>query len=77
MVAATASAAHFRSERLAITDSWSSHYKQARGKFELLFKQLNDLNPGAINNASLAESETTRGGVARLIGTVGGAAHRN
>lgn len=56
MVAATASAAHFRSERLAITDSWSSHYKQARGKFELLFKKLNDLNPGAINNASLAEA---------------------
>ncbi|CAJ0780638.1 hypothetical protein LMG18090_01217 [Ralstonia mannitolilytica] len=50
------SAAHFRAERLAATGSWEAHYKQARGKFELLFKKLSDLNPGAITDESLAEA---------------------
>lgn len=54
--AAAASASHFRNERLAITNSWSKHYAQARGKFDLLFKKLNDLNPGAISDANLAEA---------------------
>ncbi len=54
--AAATSAARFRAERLAISDSWSLHYKQARSKFELLFQKLNDLNPGAITDAHLAEA---------------------
>jgi hypothetical protein len=53
---AATSSAQFRAERLAISDSWTTHYKSARGKFELLFTKLNDLNPGAITNASLTEA---------------------
>lgn len=53
---AATSAAQFRAERLAVTDSWETHYNQARGKFELLFKKLSDLNPGAITDDSLAEA---------------------
>jgi hypothetical protein len=52
--AATA-VALFRAERLAISDSWETHYNLAREKFELLFKKLGDLNPRAITNESLAE----------------------
>lgn len=52
---AATSAAQFRTERLAVSDSWETHYNQARGKFELLFNKLNDLNPGAITDDSLAE----------------------
>lgn len=53
---AAISAAQFRAERLAITDSWSIHYQEARSKFDLLFEKLSDLNPGAINDSSLAEA---------------------
>lgn len=53
---AATSSAQFRAERLAISDSWTTHYKSARGKFELLFKKLNDLNPGAITNANLTKA---------------------
>lgn len=53
--AATA-AAKFRAERLAITDSWETHYKQARGKFDQLFSKLSDLTPDAITDASLADA---------------------
>ena len=53
--AATA-AAQFRSERLTVSDSWETHYNQARGKFELLFEKLSDLNPGAITDENLAEA---------------------
>ena len=53
---AAASAALFRSERLAISDSWETHYRQARGKFELLFEKLNDLNPNAITDENLADA---------------------
>lgn len=53
---AAISGAQFRSERLAITDSWEAHYKQARSKFELLFTKLNDLDPDAITDANLAET---------------------
>ncbi len=53
--AAEVSAARFRAERLAVSSSWSTHYRQARGKFELLFKKLNDLNPGSIADSNLAE----------------------
>ncbi|MCW5223638.1 XamI family restriction endonuclease (plasmid) [Verminephrobacter aporrectodeae subsp. tuberculatae] len=52
---AVTSTAHFRAERLAVSGSWETHYTQARGKFELLFKKLSDLNPGAITDGSLAE----------------------
>lgn len=54
--AAATSAAQFRNERLAITDSWATHYNQARGKFDLLFEKLNDLNPGAISDQNLADA---------------------
>ena len=54
--AAATSVALFRGERLAISDSWATHYKQARGKFELLFAKLNDLTPGAISEHNLAEA---------------------
>jgi XamI restriction endonuclease. len=53
---AATSAAQFRTERLAVTDSWATHYNQARGKFDLLFKTLSDLNPGAITDDNLAEA---------------------
>lgn len=53
---AAISAAQFRAERLAVTDSWVTHYTRARGKFELLFKKLSDLNPGAITDNSLADA---------------------
>ncbi|MBL9152742.1 MAG: XamI family restriction endonuclease [Verrucomicrobiales bacterium] len=43
----------FRDERLAISDSWDTHYHDARAKFESLFEQLNNLNPGAITDKSL------------------------
>lgn len=52
---AAISAAQFRAERLAVTDSWSTHYQQARIKFEVLFGKLSDLNPGAITDSNLAE----------------------
>lgn len=51
---AATSASKFRAERLAVTGSWGAHYTQARGKFELLFEKLSDLNPGAITDDSLA-----------------------
>lgn len=53
---AATSAAEFRADRLAVSDSWETHYIQARGKFELLFTKLCDLNPGAITNDNLAEA---------------------
>jgi hypothetical protein len=53
---ATTAAAQFRTERLAITDAWSSHYSQARAKFELLFETLDDLQKEAISDARLAEA---------------------
>jgi XamI restriction endonuclease len=53
---AATSSAQFRTERLAVSDAWATHYNAARGKFELLFAKLNDLNPGAITDASLAEA---------------------
>lgn len=53
---ATTSAAEFRADRLAVTGAWESHYKQARKKFDLLLKNLNDLNPGAITDNNLADA---------------------
>jgi hypothetical protein len=47
-------ASHFREERLAVSDAWETHYRQAREKFEDVFRELNDLNPGAITDESLA-----------------------
>ena len=54
--AAAISAAQFRAERLAVSDSWTTHYNQARNKFELLFEKLNNLNPGAIRDEDLAQT---------------------
>ncbi len=51
---AATSAALFRAERLAVTDSWATHYNAARAKFELLFQHLGDLTPGGISDAALA-----------------------
>lgn len=51
---AVTAAAQFRAERLAVSDSWQNHYKQARTKFDRLFEELNDLNPGAVTLGKLA-----------------------
>ena len=53
---AATSAAQFRAERLAVSDSWATHYSQARTKFELLFEKLSDLNPGGITDENLSEA---------------------
>jgi len=53
---ATTSSAQFRAQRLAVSGSWAAHYNSARAKFELLFKKLSDLNPGAITDDNLAEA---------------------
>ncbi len=53
---AATSSAQFRAERLAVSDSWATHYSSARGKFELLFKKLSDLSPGAITDDNLAKA---------------------
>lgn len=47
-------ASRFREERLAVSGAWETHYRQAREKFEHVFRELNDLNPGAITDESLA-----------------------
>lgn len=49
-------AAQFRSERLAISDSWDTHYNQARTKFEQLFDKLGNLDPNAITDDQLADA---------------------
>jgi hypothetical protein len=51
---AAASAAQFRAERLGASGAWEAQVAQARGKFELLFEKLGDLNPDAITNDNLA-----------------------
>ncbi|WP_020483497.1 XamI family restriction endonuclease [Methylomonas sp. MK1] len=53
---ATTSKLEFRSNRLAATTAWTSHYQAAREKFELLFQHLNNLNPDSITNAALADA---------------------
>jgi XamI restriction endonuclease len=53
--AASTSAAQFRAERLAISDAWATHYKEARAKFEQLFATLNDLQQGAVSDGELAQ----------------------
>jgi len=53
---AATSAAQFRAERLAVSESWETHYTQARDKFALLFEKLSDLNPGAITDGKIAEA---------------------
>lgn len=52
---AAISSGQFRAERLAVSGSWATHYKLARGKFELLFQKLSDLNPSGISDKSLSE----------------------
>ena len=53
---AATSAEQFRTDRLAVSDAWTTHYHAARSKFELLFSKLSDLNPDAITNANLADA---------------------
>lgn len=53
---AATSSAQFRDERLAVSDSWATHYSSARSKFELLFERLCDLNADAITDDSLADA---------------------
>ncbi|ARP92041.1 restriction endonuclease [Bordetella genomosp. 9] len=53
---AAIAAAQFRAERLAASDSWQTHYDDARSKFELLFGKLDDLAPGAITDDKLADA---------------------
>lgn len=55
-LAADRSAALFRAQRLTVSNSWVAHYQQAREKFELLFRSLNDLNPGAMDSKRLADA---------------------
>lgn len=52
---AAISTAAFRAERLTASDSWDAHYKQARGKFELLFEKLHDFDAEAITDGNLAD----------------------
>lgn len=53
---AATSASLFRSERLSVSDSWDTHYHQARQKFELLFARLGDLESNGITDLNLAEA---------------------
>lgn len=53
---ANLSSLQFRAERLAVSDAWSTHYKGARAKFELLFEKLNNLSPDAVNDDNLADA---------------------
>lgn len=48
------SSCNFRNERLAPTDSWQDHYHQARGKFEALFRQFDDLQLHNLSDDALA-----------------------
>lgn len=48
------SAAAFRAERLAPTEAWKEHFTKARERFAALFKQLGELSPRQMSDASLA-----------------------
>ncbi len=61
---ATISADNFRSSRLAPSDLWANHYNSAYEKFEVLLEKLNDLNPGQITDAKLADVYTSKLGEA-------------
>ena len=61
---ATTAAQQFRTERLAASDSWESHYMAARAKFELLLKTLGNLAPDSITDDSLKEVYSLRLGEA-------------
>jgi hypothetical protein len=52
---ANIAAQQFRAERLAVSNSWESHYTAARAKFELLFNTLGNLAPDSITDDSLKE----------------------
>lgn len=53
---AALAASQFRADRLSAPDAWSTHYHEARAKFELLFTKLNDLDPNSVNDDNLAEA---------------------
>ena len=46
----------FRTERLGVSNEWTTHYDSARAKFEKLFNKLHDLNPTGITNKNLADA---------------------
>ena len=53
------SADNFRAERLAASDAWAAHYKDAHAKFDLLFEKLGDslILDGHKNLANIYQSE--------------------
>ncbi len=51
---AAKSAAAFRAERLAPSQAWKQHVTRARERFASLFKQLGQLTPEGISDATLA-----------------------
>ena len=53
---AAIAAAAFRTQRLAASDAWATHYQQARAKFELLFSKINDIRADQISDEQLAEA---------------------
>ena len=57
---ATISAAAFRTERLAPTESWKKNYSKARAGFEALFSQLGELAPESLSDANVAQAYKLR-----------------
>lgn len=51
---AAIAAAQFRAERLEISDAWDVKYREARDKFDQLFRTLGDLTPAGITDTRLA-----------------------
>lgn len=62
--AAKTSARNFRTERLSVTDEWTSHYKESKAKFETLFATIGDVDPAAITADALAKAYTENMGEA-------------
>jgi hypothetical protein len=52
---AAAAAQRFRAERMAVSNSWETHYNQAQNKFNSLFEKLSRLEPGAITHDKLVD----------------------
>jgi len=53
---ARVSSALFRTNRLDVSDEWTTHYRAARQKFEDLFQKLNNLHPSAITDQNLTDA---------------------
>lgn len=61
---AAISAGAFRSERLVNSDAWSTQYKAALKKFELLFEKFNDFSVREISDLQLANAYAAKLGEA-------------